>query len=64
MNHTVFSAGAAAAGAATTLRVSTKEWTAEDVLVMELESIRGLRLPDWAPGAHIDLVLPNGMTRQ
>lgn len=22
------------------------------------------RLPDWTPGAHIDLVLPNGLTRQ
>lgn len=47
-----------------TLRVTTKELVAEDVVALELESSAGLRLPDWTPGAHIDLVLPNGMTRQ
>ena len=37
---------------------------AEDVLTLELTSPSGLRLRDWAPGTHIDLVLLNGMTRQ
>jgi ferredoxin-NADP reductase len=36
----------------------------DDVLTLELASPHGFRLRDWAPGAHIDLVLPNGMTRQ
>jgi ferredoxin-NADP reductase len=47
-----------------TLRVTAKELVAEDVVALELASAAGLRLRDWAPGAHIDLVLPNGMTRQ
>src|SRR3954454_22940372 len=46
------------------LRVVGKERVADDVLTLELASPSGLRLRDWAPGAHIDLVLPNGMTRQ
>jgi ferredoxin-NADP reductase len=46
------------------LRVTGKQVVAEDVLTLELASTQGFRLRDWAPGAHIDLVLPNGMTRQ
>ena len=46
------------------LRVTGKELVAGDVLTLQLASPQGLRLRDWAPGAHIDLVLPNGMTRQ
>ena len=46
------------------LRVTGKETVAEGVVTLELASPSGLRLRDWAPGAHIDLVLPNGMTRQ
>lgn len=46
------------------LRVTAKELVAEDVVALELASPAGLRLRDWAPGAHIALVLPNGMTRQ
>jgi ferredoxin-NADP reductase len=46
------------------LRVTGKTPVADDVLTLELASPSGLRLRDWAPGAHIDLVLPNGMTRQ
>ncbi|MGI5125372.1 PDR/VanB family oxidoreductase [Pseudonocardia sp. CA-107938] len=55
--------GAVSADVAT-LRVTAKELVAEDVVVLELTSPSGLRLRDWAPGAHIDLLLPNGMTRQ
>jgi ferredoxin-NADP reductase len=47
-----------------TLRVTGKTVVAEDVLTLELVSLNGFRLRDWAPGAHIDLALPNGMTRQ
>src|SRR4051812_6999186 len=46
------------------LRVVAKELVAGDVLTLSLASPQGLRLRDWAPGAHIDLVLPNGLTRQ
>ena len=46
------------------LRVVGKERIADDVLTLELAAPSGLRLRDWTPGAHIDLVLPNGMTRQ
>src|SRR3954465_11228647 len=46
------------------LRVVAKELVAGDVLTLSLASPQGLRLRDWAPGAHIDLVLPNAMTRQ
>ena len=55
--------GAVAADVAT-LRVTAKTLVAEDVVTLELASPSGLRLRDWAPGAHIDLLLPNGMTRQ
>jgi ferredoxin-NADP reductase len=55
--------GAVAADVAT-LRVSAKTLVAEDVVTLELASPSGLRLRDWAPGAYIDLLLPNGMTRQ
>ncbi|WP_406691320.1 PDR/VanB family oxidoreductase [Saccharopolyspora sp. ID03-671] len=46
------------------VRVTAKEQVAEDVVALRLEHPRGLRLPDWTPGSHVDLVLPNGMTRQ
>ena len=46
------------------LRVTGKQVVAGDVLTLELASPQGLRLRDWTPGAHIDLVLPNGVTRQ
>jgi ferredoxin-NADP reductase len=34
------------------------------VLTLDLASPTGARLRDWTPGSHIDLVLPNGSTRQ
>ncbi|MEB3371688.1 PDR/VanB family oxidoreductase [Saccharopolyspora mangrovi] len=46
------------------VRVTRKQQVAEDVVALRLEHPRGQRLPDWTPGAHIDLVLPNGVTRQ
>lgn len=47
-----------------TLRVVDREPVAEDVLTLRLASPSGVRLRDWTPGAHLDLVLPNGLTRQ
>lgn len=50
--------------AAIELRVAGKSPAADGVVTLTLVHPDGRRLPDWAPGAHIDLVLPNGMTRQ
>lgn len=46
------------------LEVVRKDVVAEGVLTLSLRHPDGRRLPDWAPGAHIDLVLPNGVVRQ
>jgi ferredoxin-NADP reductase len=47
-----------------TLRVTAKDEQADGVLTLELAAPSGGRLRDWTPGSHIDLVLPNGLTRQ
>jgi ferredoxin-NADP reductase len=47
-----------------TLQVQDKSAQADDVVTLTLADPAGRRLPDWAPGAHIDVVLPNGLTRQ
>ena len=47
-----------------TLEVTGRQTEADGVLTLELSSPSGGRLRDWTPGSHIDLVLPNGMTRQ
>jgi ferredoxin-NADP reductase len=47
-----------------TLRVTAKTTRADGVLTLELAAASGGRLRDWAPGSHIDLALPNGLTRQ
>ena len=46
------------------LQVRSKAPEAEDVVTVSLVDPEGRRLPDWTPGSHIDLVLPNGLTRQ
>jgi ferredoxin-NADP reductase len=46
------------------LRVVSKTAVAEDVMALALAGAAGERLPDWTPGAHIDLVLPTGLTKQ
>ncbi|WP_085913920.1 MULTISPECIES: PDR/VanB family oxidoreductase [Pseudonocardia] len=46
------------------LRVAAKRARADGVVELELVGPPGRRLRDWAPGAHIDLQLPNGATRQ
>jgi ferredoxin-NADP reductase len=62
---TALSPAPAPAGAdVATLRVTSKDVQADGVLTLELGSPSGGRLRDWTPGSHIDLVLPNGLTRQ
>jgi len=46
------------------LVVRAMRWEAQDVLLLTLERLDGGELPEWAPGAHIDLLLPNGVERQ
>ena len=46
------------------LEVVDKTVVAEDVATLTLAHPDGARLRDWTPGAHVDLVLGNGMTRQ
>jgi ferredoxin-NADP reductase len=47
-----------------TLMVAVKKPVADGVVALTLEHPQGRRLPDWTPGAHIDLVLPDGAVRQ
>ncbi|MGW7066726.1 PDR/VanB family oxidoreductase [Streptomyces sp. NPDC054855] len=49
---------------ALTLRVRAKDVVADGIVSLTLVHPDGARLPDWTPGAHIDLVLPHGTTRQ
>lgn len=46
------------------LRVRRRDAAAEGVVVLELEHPFSDPLPSWNPGAHVDLRLPNGLTRQ
>lgn len=50
--------------AAATLRVTSKQMVADGVVQLTLTDPSGARLPDWAPGAHIDLIVtsPSGTT--
>ncbi|MCW2579214.1 MAG: pobB, partial [Blastococcus sp.] len=62
---TAISSAAAPVGAdVATLRVTSKDAQADGVLTLELAAPSGGRLRDWTPGSHIDLALPNGLTRQ
>jgi ferredoxin-NADP reductase len=46
------------------LRIVRVSFETPDILVIDLAEHDGGRLPAWAPGAHIDLVLPSGKVRQ
>ena len=46
------------------LIVSSRIEGAEGVVVLDLRDSSGADLPAWAPGAHIDLILPTGLVRQ
>ena len=48
----------------TLVRVVEKTPVADGVVTLTLAAPDGGRLPDWAPGAHVDLTLANGLTRQ
>ncbi|MEU1984037.1 PDR/VanB family oxidoreductase [Nocardia sp. NPDC019395] len=58
------SCAASGTPAGSALRVAAKETVAEGVVALTLRHPDDRRLPDWAPGAHIDLMLPSGVTRQ
>ena len=47
------------------LRVTQMTWEAEGVLSVRLSRIESNDpLPPWEPGAHIDVYVPDGTTRQ
>ncbi|WP_235747768.1 PDR/VanB family oxidoreductase [Nocardia coffeae] len=46
------------------LVVRQLRWEACEVVSVRLEDADGATLPDWTPGAHIDLHLANGLIRQ
>lgn len=54
----------AAAEADILMRVDHRRPVADDVLALTLASVDPSDLPHWTPGAHIDLILPCGLTRQ
>ena len=60
----VVTAGTGVGTDVVTLRVAAKEVASDGVVVLTLEHPQGARLPDWAPGAHVDLILPTGTVRQ
>ncbi|WP_278257989.1 metal-dependent hydrolase [Nocardioides convexus] len=46
------------------VRVAAVHAEADDVVSLDLEPVERPSLPAWAPGAHLDVVLPSGRTRQ
>ncbi|NEK57122.1 oxidoreductase [Geodermatophilus sabuli] len=46
------------------LLIAARTVGAEGVVVLDLRDPSGAELPAWAPGAHIDLELADGLTRQ
>ena len=46
------------------LVVAGRREPAEGVAELRLASADGAELPDWRPGAHLDLLLPSGLVRQ
>jgi ferredoxin-NADP reductase len=46
------------------LRVGRRTTGAEGVVVLDLRDPSGADLPAWSAGAHVDLELPGGLTRQ
>lgn len=47
-----------------TLLVRQMIWQSEGVMTLILEDAAGADLPEWTPGAHLDLHLPSGIIRQ
>jgi ferredoxin-NADP reductase len=46
------------------LQIARRTTGAEGVVVLDLRDPAGADLPAWEPGAHVDLELPGGLTRQ
>lgn len=46
------------------LLVRAKEVVSDGVVTLTLSNVRGTDLPEWKPGAHIDLIVGNGLVRQ
>ncbi len=46
------------------VQVTGMRLEAEGVISLELEAVGRAPLPEWSPGAHIDLLLPSGLVRQ
>jgi len=46
------------------VRITRIEQAADGVRLLELARVDGHELPDWFPGAHIDVLLPSGRLRQ
>ena len=57
-------AAAVTAEAEAELTVRAAEIVADDVVALTLAGPDGRSLPEWTPGAHIDLVLGEGLVRQ
>lgn len=49
---------------ALTLRVQQKRWEADGVVSITFVDPQGAELPQWLPGSHLSLHLPNGLTRE
>jgi ferredoxin-NADP reductase len=47
-----------------TLVVSGRAGLTADVVLLSLADPQGAELPEWAPGAHVDLILPGDRVRQ
>ena len=61
---TLPAATGAPGGATQQAIVTAVEQAADGVVALTLAHPEGRRLPDWTPGAHVDLVLADGTTRQ
>ncbi|MCZ2803649.1 PDR/VanB family oxidoreductase [Modestobacter sp. VKM Ac-2983] len=48
----------------TVVQVEDKVRVADGVVTLTLTAADGGRLPDWTPGAHVDLTLDDGLSRQ
>lgn len=61
---TAVATGRTAPGPVTDAIVRTMRLEAEGVLSLEVEPLHGEMVPDWEPGAHLDVVLGDGLVRQ
>lgn len=46
------------------LQIAAVVLEAQDVISLRLRDAKGVELPPWSPGAHLDLQLPSGRSRQ